>query len=76
MVTLYANADAIRARARTLDPVKVAVTLIGLLPFLLFWVARFIWFALSLLIAAGAEGWDTAGRQMAARRAGPDPRGG
>ncbi len=75
-MTVYASADAIRARARGLDPVKVAIVLVGLLPFVFFWVARFVWFLASLLIAAGMEGWDAAGRQMAARRAGTDSRGG
>lgn len=62
MVTLDANM--VRLRARTLDPVKVLVTLIGVLPFLLGYLCRFVWFALSVLIAAGMEGWDNAGRRV------------
>lgn len=74
MVTLYASADRIRARAGQLDPVKVLIAVVGALPFLLFGLARVVWFVLSLLIAAGMEGWDATDRQINARRT--DPRGG
>ncbi len=75
MATLYASADAIRARAARLDPVKVLIAVVCAVPFLLFYVARFVWFVLSLLIAAGQVGWEAAGRQIDARRA-ADPRRG
>lgn len=76
MATLYASAEAIRARANKLDPVKVFIVVVCALPWLLFFVAKFAWFALSVLIAAGLEGWETAGRQIDARRPPADPRGG
>lgn len=76
MATVYASADVIRARAARLDPVKVLVAVVCAAPFLLFYAARFVWFAVSLLIAAGMEGWDAAGRQIHRRRAPVDARGG
>jgi hypothetical protein len=69
MATLYASADAVRARAASLDPVKVLVALVGLVPFLVFFAARVVWFLASLLIAAGMEGWDAAGRRVPVPRA-------
>jgi hypothetical protein len=69
VATLYASANVIQARAKTLDPVKVLITLVSLLPFLVFYVARFVWLVASLLIAAGMEGWDSASRRIAAQHA-------
>lgn len=68
MVTLYASASAVQARARQLDPVKVLVVLISVVPWLLFAALRVVWFAVSILIAAGLEGWDAAGRRLPAGR--------
>lgn len=74
MATLYASADQIRARAAQLDPVKVLIALIGAPFFALFYVARFVWLAVSLVLASGLVGWEAADRSIGARRA--DARGG
>lgn len=68
MVTVYASTGRIRARAATIDPVKVLIVLLSLVPWLLFAVARYAWAAVALILAAGMEGWDAADRQIAARR--------
>lgn len=64
MVTLYASADRIRARAATLDWTKILIVLVSLVPWLLFYTLRFAWAAVSLLIAAGLEAWDVAGQHI------------
>lgn len=74
MTTLYASADAIRARAKGLDPLKVLVVLVGVVPWLLGFALRLVWLAVSVLIAAGLEGWESSGRRIGAART--DPRGG
>lgn len=74
MVALYARADVVRARAATLDPVKVLVFVVGLVPWLVGAVFRLVWLVLSLLIAAGMEGWEAADRRVGAART--DSRGG
>ncbi|MCU1659305.1 MAG: hypothetical protein JWO57_3961 [Pseudonocardiales bacterium] len=67
-MAVYASSDAIRTRAARLDPVKVLITVLSVLPYLVFGFARVVWFVLSLLIAAGMEGWDAAGRSIDTRR--------
>lgn len=80
MATLYASAsasaDRIRARAGQLDPLKVFIIAVCALPFLVFYVARFVWLVMSLFIAAGMEGWEAADRRIEARRPRADARGG
>jgi len=67
MTTLNATADAIRSEARQLDPLKVLVTLIALVPFLLGWTARIVWVLISLLWGGAVVGWKTAHGQIEAR---------
>lgn len=68
MVTLYASAEAIRREARELDPMKVLITVLSLIPFALGWTVRLAWVLISLLWTAGVVGWRQADAQMAARR--------
>jgi hypothetical protein len=72
MVTL--DAAAVRVRAAQLDPVKVLVFVLSLPLFVLGFTLRGLWFVVSLFLAAGMEGWDAAGQQIAARQV--DRRGG
>lgn len=60
MVSLYANAEAIRKEARQLDPVKVLITLLLVVPFVLGWTARFVWVVVSLLWTGCVYGWRSA----------------
>lgn len=69
MTTLYASADAIRARAQRLDPVKVLIALVCAPLFVVGYVARYGWWLLALLLAACAEGWSASGRRIEARSA-------
>lgn len=59
-----AVADEVRAEAAKIDPVKVAVTLLMVVPFVLGWLAaktvRAVWAAVSWLWAAAVVGWRTA----------------
>lgn len=72
MVTLAYGRETssrIRARAAAIDPLSVALVLVGLLPYLLGYAARLVvrvaWVAVSHLVAAGIEGWQSgAGRRV------------
>lgn len=68
MATLYASAEAIRREARDLDPLKVLVTLVCLVPFVAFYAARIAWVLISLLWTGGVHGWRTASQHLEARR--------
>lgn len=61
---LNRTVDRIDAEARQLDPAKVALTLIALVPFLLFWLAgvaaRAVWLVAAWLWTAGVVGWRSA----------------
>lgn len=70
MTTVIATADRVRARAGQIDPVKLLVVLVSVVPWLLFAAARVVWLVLSLLIAAGLEGWDAADRAIDTSRVG------
>lgn len=54
----------IETRAKDLTFRQVALTLIAVIPFLLFFAAyylwRVLWTAVTWLLAAGLEGWDAA----------------
>lgn len=69
MTTLEGTADAIRAEASKLDPLKVLVTLIALIPFLLGWSARIVWVLVSLLWGGAVVGWRKATEQIDDRSA-------
>lgn len=61
-VTFDARAlERIQVTARDIDPVKVAVTVVTAIPFLLGWIVAkvfaVVWLVLSWVIAAGMEGW-------------------
>ncbi len=53
--------DRISARAATVDFRKVLLTLLLLVPFVLFYAARLVVRAAAWLWAAGVEGWEAAG---------------
>lgn len=67
MVTLYANAKSIRQEATQLDPVKVALTLLLVVPFLVGWAVRICWVLVALLWTGAVHGWRIAEAQVAAR---------
>lgn len=56
--------ESIETRAKDLTFRQVALTLIAVIPFLLFFAAYYLWRALwtviTWLLAAGLEGWDSA----------------
>lgn len=56
--------ESIETRAKDLTFRQVALTLIAVIPFLLFFAAYFVWrvvwTAFTWLLAAGLEGWDAA----------------
>lgn len=65
MTTLTLAVDRINARAATVDWRRVALVLLMVLPFVLFYAARLVvrsvgW-TLAWLWAAGMEGWSAAG---------------
>lgn len=68
MATLYASTEAIRREAAQLDPVKVFLTLLLVVPFVLGWTLRFAWVAFSLLWTGAVQGWRTAAEQIEARQ--------
>lgn len=69
MATLYASTESIRREAAQLDPVKVFLTLLLVVPFVLGWTLRFAWVAFSLLWTGGVQGWRAATEQIDARQA-------
>lgn len=50
----------IQTEARQLDPVKVLLTLIAVIPFALGWVAGKTWMAFAWLLVAVRVGWQQA----------------
>lgn len=58
--------ERIQAEARQLDPVKVLLTLIAVIPFALGWSLGKAWLAVAWLWTAGRVGWQEA-------RLGPGP---
>jgi hypothetical protein len=64
MTTLYANADAIRAEARELDPVKVLLTLVLLPFFVVGFSARFAWVVISMVWTGCVYGWRVASKRV------------
>lgn len=58
--------ESIEARAKEVTPRQVALALVSIGPFLIFFAAyfvwKFIWTALTWTWSAGVEGWDTAKR--------------
>lgn len=71
MTTLDVHADQIRTQAANVElpkPSTILVTLIGLLPFLVGWVANAVKQFAVLLIVSFRHGWNTAERQMGAPR--------
>lgn len=68
MATLYASIESVRREARTLDPLKVLITLICAIPFALGWVVRLAWVLFSLLWTGAVYGWRQASAQLDARR--------
>lgn len=74
MTTLDAHAVEVRAAAAAVNVPSAAtilVTLIGLVPFLLGWIASAVTQFVALIAAAAVHGWRTGQRQM-----GAPPRGG
>lgn len=62
MTVLNIPVEQINAEARKLDPVKVALTALVLVPFLLGWTARKVWLLLAWTWTAVLAGWREAGR--------------
>lgn len=56
--------ESIETRAKDLTFRQVALTLIAIIPFLVFFAAyyvwKFVWTVITWLLAAGLEGWDAA----------------
>jgi len=71
VVTLYANTRQIREEAAQLDPVKVLITLVLIVPFLLGFTARFVWVALALCWTGVFHGWRTATDTLNSRKEPP-----
>lgn len=73
MTTLDTHAGQVRAQAAKVEMPKLStilVTLIGLLPFLLGWVANAVKQFVALLMVSFLHGWKTAERQMGVPRGG------
>lgn len=68
MATLYASVDQVRREAAQLDPLKVLVTLLLIVPFVLGYAVRLAWVVLALLWTGSVIGWRTATTQIEARR--------
>lgn len=64
---LYGATEQIKREAAQLDPVKVLITLLLVVPFVLGWAARFVWMVLALLWTGAVMGWRVASAQHAAR---------
>ena len=66
------HAEKIETRARTITPKQVIVFLVGIVPFLLcfliYFVWKTVWTAITWVWSACVEGWET-GRSFEARRA-------
>lgn len=58
------TSEKIEARAKTLTVRQVTLTLIALVPFLVFFVVcyawKFVWTGITWFWSAGVEGWETA----------------
>lgn len=67
MATIYASADAIRAEARALDPVKVLITLFLLPFFVVGYAARLAWILVALTWTGAVYGWRTASQRVDAK---------
>lgn len=67
--SLYASTAKIRTEAAQLDPLKVLVTLVLIVPYILGWTARIVWILIALLWTGGVHGWRTAQAQIEAREA-------
>lgn len=68
-MSVYADVARIRAEAAALDPVKVLLTLVAIVPFVLFFVLRFAWMVPAFLWTSGVHGWRSADSSIAARKA-------
>lgn len=67
MASLYAEINHIRNEAATVDPVKVALTVLSF-PFVaLFFLLRFVWMIPAFMWAAGQWGWQRADSVIKAR---------
>lgn len=69
MATLYASADQIRREAAQLDPLKVLLTLVLIVPVLIGWTVRLAWVLFALLWTGVVQGWRICDRQVKAREA-------
>lgn len=67
-MSVYADVSSIRAEAAKLDPVKVALTLAAIVPFVLFFVLRFAWMVPAYLWTSGVHGWRQADKVLHARQ--------
>lgn len=67
--SLYASTAQIRAEAAKLDPLKVLITLVLIVPYILGWTARIVWILIALLWTGGVYGWRKAQAQIEAREA-------
>lgn len=68
MATLYATAGHVYKESLKVDPVKVLLTLLLVVPFILGWMARIVWVLVALLWTGTALGWRTAAGQIEARQ--------
>lgn len=68
MATLYATADQVRREALQLDPIRVLITVLLVVPFVLGWSARIVWVLVALLWTGASLGWRTAAEQVEARQ--------
>lgn len=69
MATLYATADQVYRESIKLDPMKVFLTLLLVIPFVIGWSARVVWVLIALLWTGVALGWKTASGQIDLRQA-------
>jgi len=67
-VSVYADVPRIRTEAATLDPVRVLLTLVAVVPFVLGFVLRFAWMVPAFIWTSGVHGWRSADKAVAARQ--------
>lgn len=66
--SLYGQAEHIKREAAQLDPLKVAITVLLVVPFVLGYTVRLVWVLISLLWVGAVHGWRVASAQVEARQ--------
>ena len=67
MASLYAEINHIRNEAASVDPVKVALTVVSSPFVVLFFLLRFAWMVPAFVWAAGVWGWQRADKVIKTR---------